>query len=153
MTKILIQKTGDIEVIPASDGRLTVSVAINIRHRRSRKQITLPSGEIFQPDVKNCPPTPLQLALARGYRWLAMLETGEVKSLADIARRERVDDSYVSRMVNFALLAPDIVSAILENTLPAAITLFDLAVDPPILWQDQRNRLISIRVLRAPTGL
>ena len=27
---------------------------------------------------------------ARGYRWLAMLESGEVKSLAEIARRERV---------------------------------------------------------------
>lgn len=143
MTKILIQKTGNIEVIPASDGRLTVSVAINIRHRRSRKQITLPSGEIFQPDVKNCPPTPLQLALARGYRWLAMLESGEVKSLAEIARRERVDDSYVSRIVNLASLAPDMVAAILDESIPQDLTLLDIAVDPPLLWDDQRNKYFS----------
>lgn len=40
-------------------------------------------------------PTPLQLALARGRRWLAMLEVGEVKSLRDIARKEEVDSSCV----------------------------------------------------------
>ena len=31
--------------------------------------------------------TPLQLALARGYRWQAMLESGEAKSLKEIAAR------------------------------------------------------------------
>jgi hypothetical protein len=45
-------------------------------------------------------PTPLQQALARGHRWFVMLESGEVRSMKEIARRERVDDSYVSRMVN-----------------------------------------------------
>jgi glucose/arabinose dehydrogenase len=39
-------------------------------------------------------PTPLQLALARGHRWLAMPESGEVSSMKAIARREGVDDSY-----------------------------------------------------------
>lgn len=46
-----------------------------------------------------------------------------------------------SRMVNLTLLAPDIVHAILEDTLPEHITLFDLAVDPPLLWDEQRARL------------
>lgn len=44
-------------------------------------------------------PTPLQLALARGHRWLAMLESGEATSLKEIAAREEIDNSYVSRMV------------------------------------------------------
>ena len=37
-----------------------------------------------------------------------MLESGEASSMKEIARRERVDDSYVSRMVNLTALAPDI---------------------------------------------
>jgi hypothetical protein len=86
-------------------------------------------------------PTSIQLALARGYRWLAMLESGEAKSLKEIARREGVDNSYVSRMVNLTTLAPDIVAAILDDALPNHISLFDLAVDPPLLWEDQRKRL------------
>ena len=35
-------------------------------------------------------------------------------------------------------LAPDIVAAILDDALPNHITLFDLAVDPPALWDEQR---------------
>ena len=68
-----------------------------------------------------------------------MLETGVVKSLRELARREGVDSSYVSRMVNLTALAPDIVAAILDETMPPEVTLFDLAVDLPALWVEQRR--------------
>ena len=79
--------------------------------------------------------------LARGHRWLTMLESGEAESLKEIATREGIDNSYVSRMVNLTTLAPDIVAAILDDTLPGHITLFDLAVDPPALRDEQRARV------------
>ena len=85
--------------------------------------------------------TPLELALARGHRWLAMLEYGKLKNLTEIVALEGVDNSYVSRMVNLTTLAPDIVEAILEDALPDHLTLFDLAVDPPTLWEDQRLQI------------
>jgi hypothetical protein len=44
-------------------------------------------------------------------------------------------------MVNLTTLAPDIVAAILDDALLNHITLFDLAVDPPALWEEQRGRL------------
>jgi hypothetical protein len=97
----------------------------------------LPNGETAKPKAWNTKATPLQLALARGHRWLAMLESGEVKSLKEIAERENIDNSYVSRMVNLTCLAPDIVAAILDDELPDHITLFELAVDPPPLWEAQ----------------
>jgi hypothetical protein len=87
----------------------------------------------------------MQLALARGHRWLATLESGEVKTLTEIAGREGVDNSYVSRMVNLTTLAPDIVEAILLNALPDHLTLFDLAVDPPASWEAQRQRLAGVQ--------
>jgi len=37
-----------------------------------------------------------------------------------------------------ATLAPDIVAVILDDALPNHVTLFDLAVDPPALWDEQR---------------
>lgn len=88
-------------------------------------------------------PTPLQLALARGHRWLAMLESGEVKTIRELATHEGVDNSYISRMVNLTTLAPDIVAAILDDVLPNHHTLFDLAVDPPALWEEQRHRVMN----------
>jgi hypothetical protein len=62
-------------------------------------------------------PTPLQLALTRGHRRLDMLESGEVESLRR-SRREGIDNSYVSRMLNLTTLAPETVSAILDDALP-----------------------------------
>jgi hypothetical protein len=44
-------------------------------------------------------------------------------------------------MVNLTTLAPDIVEAILDDQLPPTVTLFDLAVDPPRLWSQQRQKL------------
>lgn len=143
MNGIEIQKTGAPDIIEASDGRLSLSVPIQIKRRSGRKMITLPGQETALARPWNTAPTALQLALARGHRWLAMLESGEVKSLREIAAREGVDNSYVSRMMNLTVLAPDIVAAILDDTLPGHVTLFDLAVDPPALWEEQRGRLIS----------
>jgi hypothetical protein len=139
VSEILIDRTGRSEVVAASDGSLTITVPIRIKPRRLRKAVTLPDGGDFDSRPWDTEPTPLQLALARGHRWLAMLESGEAGSMKEIARREGVDDSYVSRMVNLTTLAPDIVAAILDDTLPQAITLFELAAGTPLLWGEQRE--------------
>jgi hypothetical protein len=120
---------------------LTLSVPIQIKRRSGRKLVTLPTGETMQARPWDLAPTPLQLALARGHRWLAMLECGDAKSLTEVANREGVDNSYVSRMVNLTALAPDIVAAILDDAMPNNVTLSDLAVDPPALWDEQRERV------------
>jgi hypothetical protein len=141
MSNTRIDQTGAPEVIPDSSGRVTISVPIRIKRRSGRKLVTLPSGETAKPRPWDRAATSLQLALARGHRWLAMLDSGEVRSLKELAAKEGVDNSYVSRMVNLTTLAPDIVNAILDDALPDHITLFDLAVDPPALWEEQRLRL------------
>lgn len=40
--------------------------------------------------------------------------------------------------------APDIVAAILDDVLPNHVTLFDLAIDPSALWDEQRARLVRV---------
>ena len=61
--------------------------------------------------------------------------------MQELAAREGVDNSYVSLTINLTTPAPDIVSAILDDALPGYITLFDLAVDPPALWDEQRSKM------------
>ena len=109
----------------------------------------LQTGETAPVRPWDTAPTPLQLALARRHRWLAMLNSGEVKSLREIAAREGVDSSYVSRIVNLTTLAPDIVAAILDEPLHNHITLFDLAVDPPALWEEQSGGWWCLRLTAA----
>ena len=141
MNEIAIQRAGRPNIIQSSDGKLTMSVPIQIKRRASRKIVKLPNGNVAVPRSWDTSATPLQMALARGSRWLAMLESGEVRNLSEIGAKEKIDNSYVSRMVNLTSLAPDIVAAILDDALPNHVTLFDLAVDPPLLWDEQRARL------------
>jgi hypothetical protein len=60
--------------------------------------------------------------------------------MKEIARREVLEYNYVSRMVNMTTLAPDIVAAILDETLPSEITLFELTAGTPVLWEQQWGR-------------
>ena len=137
-----LERPGAASVVESSDGRLSINVPINLKRRSGRRLITLPDGTVQEPRPWDTQPTPLQLALARGHRWLQMLETGKVSFLREIAQLEGLDNSYISRMVNLTTLAPDIVEAILDDCLPPNITLFDLAVDPPRLWSEQRAKHI-----------
>jgi hypothetical protein len=139
MSPTRIHRTGPAETQAASNGQLTLSVPIVIKRRGGRKLVTLPRGAQARP--WDAGPTPLELALARGFRWLRMIESGEAASMSEIARREGTDHSYVARMLNLTTLAPDIVAAILDETLPADVRLVDLAISPPQLWTEQRRQL------------
>lgn len=141
MSALTIKVSGHVDVMADSAGRVTISIPYHVRKRSGRKLVQLPSGETLAPKEMQSEPTPLQQALVRGHRWLAMLESGAVKNLSEIALKEGVDNSYISRMVNLTTLAPDIVAAILDDTLPDTITLFELAVNPPMLWDQQCKRI------------
>jgi len=58
-------------------------------------------------------------AIARGTCWFEELTSGKALSISGIASREDVTDSYVSRLLNLALLSPTIVHQVLEGS-PAA---------------------------------
>jgi hypothetical protein len=77
-------------------------------------QFNFKSATFVAPRPWDTEPTPLQLALARGHKWLQMLESGAVKSMREIANLEGIDNSYISRMVNLTVLAPDILLSLLR---------------------------------------
>ena len=141
MSDIRIDQNGAADLIAASNGSLTVSLPIKLIRRGKCMAVTLPDGTTIQPRPWDDTPTPIQQALARGHRWLEMLQSGQAQSLTEVAELEGMDRAYVSRMVNLTTLAPDIVAAILDETLPNHVTLFDLASGTPLLWDDQRALL------------
>ena len=58
-------------------------------------------------------------AIARAFRWRDMLESGEYATIREIADAEKINESYVGRVLRLTLLAPDIVEAILDGRQPA----------------------------------
>lgn len=81
--------------------------------------------------------------VARGYAWRHQLVTGEATSALEIARREKVTGSYVSRITNLGFLAPDILAAIAGGTQPVSLTANKLKAicNIPLGWPSQRQVL------------
>ena len=80
------------------------------------------------------------LHLARS--WWKELASGGITA-AELARRDGVNKSYVSRVVRLNFLAPEIVEAILAGTQPAALdakTMLGLH-DLPLSWSEQKQKL------------
>jgi hypothetical protein len=129
-----------VDVVAGSDGSLTFDIPLRIVKRGYRKLVQIPSPEGAQRpwDTR---PTALQRALGRAERWRRMLESGEVNSINEIAAREKTDFSYIARLLNLTMLAPPLVTAILDDTLPSGTTVNDLAINPALLWTEQVERL------------
>ena len=61
-------------------------------------------------------------AIARAFRWREMLEDGDYATIREIANAEKINETYVGRVLRLTLLAPDIVEAILNGRQPAALS-------------------------------
>jgi hypothetical protein len=76
-------------------------------------------------------------AIARAFRWREMLENGAHATIAEIAGAERINESYVGRVLRLTLLAPDIVEAILTKRQSSAMTPATSMQPFPVSWQEQ----------------
>jgi hypothetical protein len=90
----------------------------------------------YGPDLKPQPDGTLVKALARAWRWQRMLESSEYGSLGDLADAERINRSYVSRILRLTLLAPEILERILDGR--PAPGLPQLLKPFPIDWEKQK---------------
>ena len=107
------------------DGRtVTVRVPISIRRRGGRKLVLAPDGtNVTTAPVRRHIDNAMVKAIARAFRWREMLENGTYATIAEIAAAEKINESYVGRVLRLTLLAPDIVEAILDGRQPAEMTL------------------------------
>ena len=79
-------------------------------------------------------------AIVRAHQWFEMLKSRTVQSITDIAKAEHLPRTYVSSVIPFALLAPDVIEAILEGTQPFDLNLDRLINAPlPLDWAEQRS--------------
>lgn len=112
---------------------LSVHIPITLRQRGGRKEIQLPNGAPNRHRTDNT----LVKALARAFRWKRMLGSGEFATIAELAERERIAPSYMTRVLRLTLLAPDIVEAILDGRLGPGVTLAGLLEPFPVEWAIQ----------------
>ena len=119
---------------------VTVSIPVTFLQRGGRKQILTPSGTTPwspAPRVDGA----LVKAVVRAHRWRQMLESGEYSSSAELAKAEKVNDSYLSRILRLTLIAPDITEAILAGSQLSTLQLDELLKPLPAAWERQRSEL------------
>lgn len=76
-------------------------------------------------------------ALARAFRWKGLLESGEYATIGELAEREGIAPSYMTRVLRLTLLAPDIIEAILDGTQGPEVTLARVLEPFPSKWAAQ----------------
>jgi hypothetical protein len=126
---------------PTADGRtVTVGVPISIRKRGGQKLVLAADGTIntWAPPSRRIDNAMVK-TLARAFRWREMLEDGTHATIAEIAAAEKINGSYVSRVLQLTMLAPDIVEAILGGRQPAGLQLDHLLRRFQVEWRAQGN--------------
>ena len=127
----------------SKDGRTaTISISVSFLQRGGRKQILSPPGSAPwspAPRVDGA----LVKAVVRAHRWRQMIESGKYASSAELAKAEKVNDSYLSRILRLTLIAPDITEAILTGRQPSTLQLDDLLKPLPPEWSGQHSALFN----------
>ena len=114
---------------------ITVHVPMTIRQRGGPNLVVAPDGVPAWAPRRARMDTTMVKALARAFRWRRMLETGAVGTVTKIAAKEKINGSYVSRVLRLTLLAPEIVEAILHGRQAAEVTLPALMGAFPVEWE------------------
>ena len=136
--------TTDSQAVKTSISRggrtATISINVTFRQRGGCKQILTPPGATpwsAAPRIN----TALVKAIVRAQRWRQMLESGKYACSAELAKAEKVNASYLSRILRLTLIAPDIIEAILSGSQPSTLQLDDLLQPLPAAWSQQRSKL------------
>jgi hypothetical protein len=117
---------------------LTVRVPLAARKQRGGRKLVLTPGATMSRDPSSADTT-LVKALARAFRWRRMMEAGRYGTINELASAEKINSSYVSRLLRLTLLAPDIVEAILDGRQPEGMTLPALMQPFPVEWARQQH--------------
>jgi hypothetical protein len=125
------------------EGRtVTVRVPISIHRRGGRKLVIAPDGKTMAPTHRHVDNAMVK-AIARAFRWREMLEKGTCSTIVEISTAEKINETYVGRVLRLTLLAPDIVEAILNGRQAARLQLKELFKGFPVGWQEQRAGMLD----------
>lgn len=151
---------------PAKGGTLTAlvnridlrsdCVTVKLSLEVERERVTLIAREAIQLKkrgvelkmiLEGAPAAPapdqtLLRATARGHRWLQALLAGKAGSIAELARREKIADRYVSRLMRLTFLSPEITTMVASGKQTPA-TLRALYRKVPLGWHEQWNAVMA----------
>ena len=118
---------------------LTVDIPLRMRRRGGRKVMLAPDDTSARAPPRARVDSAMVKAIARASRWRGMLERGVYASITELAAAEKINQSYVCRILRLTLLAPHLVEAILDGRHPSGLQLRTLLNPFPSDWSAQAH--------------
>jgi hypothetical protein len=138
----------------AQPATITVHVPIRFVIRGGRKMIISDAEGNSHAQYKLAHDAPRQRtdnallkAVAKAHRWQRKIERGEYASITELAKSENVNQSYACRILRLTLLAPELVTEILDRRYTPDLMLKRIMTPLPVRWDEQ------IAALNIPVSL
>jgi hypothetical protein len=119
------------------NGNIEVTIDTRLKYDGHKTVIVQPDTELpaLNPDTM----TALQKAVVQGFQYRDALESGQVRSVSELARQESQERAFLFRALSLVNLAPDIIQAIVKGTEPDKLSLARLRKAIPDDWDEQRQ--------------
>ena len=119
------------------NGNIEVSIPVRLKYDGHKTVIVQPDKlpDSLEPGQM----TSLQKALVQGFQYRDALESGQVRSVSELARKEGQERAFLFRALSLVNLAPDIIGAIVSGMEPPSLTLARLRKGIPEDWSEQRK--------------
>lgn len=118
-------------------------IPMTFRRRGGKTVMVLPDGSRAVRQREATIDNTMIKVLARGFRYQRLLYSGEYATIEELAAAEKINPSYVSRVLRLAYLSPRIVDAILDCRQHAGLTMKDLLKPFPMEWREQDNMFFA----------
>ncbi len=148
-----LEQTGGAQSITKKlDGgvKMTTFIPVRFVRHKARKVVVEPTmpGRMAARKIPGqygaCDDT-LMRALARGFFWQELLDSGRVTSIAEIAACEGIEKVRVQKMLRLTRLAPDVVEDIARGRQPVGLSL-EFFMRKPMSndWNEQRCMIAGL---------
>ena len=117
--------------------RIVFLLPVRFKRRSGRREIVFQTSQQADVATRAGAQRVLVVALARGWRWLELLEEGRLNSVAELAEAVGADPSFVRRALSLTLVNPRLVERILAGSEPDGVSLETLIRGVPVHWDDQ----------------
>ncbi len=123
-----------------SEGKVLLRVPTYFKDKNGQKKIITPETlEGENPGSPSKIQNPLVQAISNANKWKAILGSGEVGSVTELAINLGYSWPYVARILSLTPPTPDIVHAIINGEEPNGLSLDKLVSGFPADWQEQKQ--------------
>lgn len=124
---------------PRPDDIRTIQLGTTLKRCAKEHRLVITDNSVIP--TTRAPVSELVTVIALAHQWAERILSGEVTDQRAMAKLLGLEASYVSRVIQCAFLAPDIVEAILAGRHPVGLSAKQLLSVVPMAWSEQRTRL------------